>query len=409
MQVSLDNPSGALPSSVVVNGKSYNCTGSTTANKLYVEIVNNGQFEGGNTALTIEKVLMRLDGITYTVEPNSNNSGNIFINGALSVKSLELVNSSNEVVDYCMPDDSMKLLLTLSNKTGYIIDDTSLGTWTKIDDEHYYRSVSLNSGWNEYSLTSISYHNDYLLKTLDINGLYSNMVYKVNSSTITEINNVNDLINTNYNGGYYKLMSNIDLSGIEWTYINNFDGVFDGNGFKIQNMSNVSTIQDRDVSIGLFYRTNGILTNVQLVDVVVMITLNSTSDSRYSAFFAGFATYSSSFVATKFINCKVSADISINNTTGGEIYASGMIGYYIDNCYVDVNISLKNGSEKAGDACVIKGSGLTMVNNSYIKGTINASNVSLITGHRTLEEKNNSIDIYLNGKSIVSFHERPVE
>ena len=415
MQVSLDNPSGALPSSVVVNGQSYNCTGSTTVNKLYVEIINNGQFEGGNTVLIIEKVLMRLDGISYTVEPNSNNSGNIFINGALSVKSLELVNSSNEVVDYCMPGDSMKLLLTLNNKTGYAVDSTSLGTWTKIDDEHYYRNVSLSSGWNEYSLTSISYHNDSLSKTLSIGGISSKRVYKVNNPTIIEINSVNDLMNTNYNGGYYKLMSDIDLSGIEWECINNFNGVFDGNGFKIINMSNVSTIQDKNVTIGLFYKASGILTNVQLVDVTVMITLNSSTEDSYNAYFGGFVSGDSDSMNTKFINCKVSGDVSINNTTGGQIYTGGMIGrewpypgwLYIDSCYVNVNISLKNGYGKAGIAAGIVGcyalADLQMyVYNSCIEGSINATRTSIINGGSPstsciVEYKNNSCDVYLNG------------
>lgn len=69
MQVSLTNPSGALPVSVVVNGKSYNCSGSTNANKIYVEIVNEAQFEGGDTELTIEKVNMTLDGDDYSINP----------------------------------------------------------------------------------------------------------------------------------------------------------------------------------------------------------------------------------------------------------------------------------------------------------------------------------------------------
>ena len=430
MQISLDNPSGALPSSVVVNGQSYNCTGSTTVSKLYVEIVNNGQFEGGNTTLTIEKVLMKLDGTTYTVEPNSNNSGNIFINGALSVKSLELVNSSNEVVDYCMPDDSMKLLLTLNNKTGYSIDDTSLGTCTKIDDEHYYINVSLKSGWNEYSITSISYHNDSLSKTLGTGGITSNRVYKVNNSTEIEINSVNDLMNTNYNGGYYKLMSNLDLSGIEWACMNEFEGVFDGNGYKIKNMSNVSTIQDKDVTLGLFYSASGILTNVELLDITFMITLNSSTENSYYAYIGGFVSTVSEnnitnslapyIMCTKFINCKVSGDVSINNTTKGDTIVGGMIGYahtnpgswiYIDNCYVDMNISVKEGNKLTGVAAGIVGrywytACQFYVYNSYIGGSIFASYSSLITDRYynfhfyecTIEYKNNSCDIYLNGE-----------
>ncbi|MBO4380911.1 MAG: hypothetical protein J5815_02015, partial [Clostridia bacterium] len=74
MQVSLTNPSGAIPKSVVVNGRSYNCTNSTTASKIYVEIVYDGQFDGGDTELTVERVNMTLGGKDYAIEPTTNNS-----------------------------------------------------------------------------------------------------------------------------------------------------------------------------------------------------------------------------------------------------------------------------------------------------------------------------------------------
>lgn len=418
MQVSLDNPSGALPGSVIVNGQAYNCTGSTTPTKIYVEIVNNGQFEGGNTALTIEQVNMKLDGVTYSVNPTTNNSGSVFINGALTVESISLVNSLNEVVDYCMPGDSMKLLLTLHNKTGYTIDNTSLGEWTKIDDEHFYKNVTLSNGWNSYSLTSISYHNSSLSKTLSLGGCSSNKVYKVNSSTIVEIKTVNDLMNTTYNGGYYKLMSDIDLSGVEWTSLNSFNGVLDGNGYKIKNMSNVSTIQDKNINIGLFYRATGLLKNVELIDVTVMVTLNSSNDDSYSAYFGGVIFGNSGSMNTKFINCHVEGDISINNTTGGSTIAGGMIGYeypypgwlFIDNCSTNVSISLKNGAQKTGSAGGIVGqyawAALQMyVFNCAIEGSIDAANAQIINGSSprancTVEYKNNTCDIYLNGKKV---------
>ena len=422
MQATLDNPSGALPSSVVVNGQIYNCTGSTTASKIYIEIVNNGQFEGGNTTLVIEEINMTLDGTTYTVKTNSNNSGTVFINGALSVESLQLVNANGEIIDYCMPGDEMYLLLTLKNKTGYTIDSVIINGSTitnliKIDDEHYRIDRTLSNGWNYSSITSITYHNAYINKNLSVGNCTTNRVYKTNTSTVTEISTVEQLMNTNYNGGYYKLTADIDLSGIEWTNLGTFRGVFDGNGYKILNMINVSTVVDKDVNIALFKNAYGVFINAEVKDVTIMVTLNTTTSNTYGAYCSGFISGSdwSDDISAVFRNCKTSGDISVNNTTGGAAYAAGIVGYefpypdylYISNCEVNINISLKNGDEKIGCAAGLVGSyswaSLEIyVYNCNISGSITASNASVINGSTPstsciVDYKNNSCDIYLNG------------
>ena len=422
MQATLDNPSGALPSSVVVNGQVYNCTGSTTASKIYIEIVNNGQFEGGNTTLFIEEINMTLDGETYTVKTDSNNSGTVFINGALSVESLKLVNKDGEIVDYCMPGDEMYLLLTLKNKTGYTVDSVTINgstitTLIKIDDEHYRIDRTLSNGWNYSSITSITYHNAYINKTLSVGNCSTNRVYKTNTSTATEISTVEQLMNTKYNGGYYKLTADIDLSGIEWTNLGTFNGVFDGNGYKILNMSNASTVIDKNVELGLFKNAYGVFNNVRIEDITIMITLNSSTSNTYGAYFGGFVSgseFSDDIYAT-FVDCSISGDISINNTTGGTAYAGGFVGYefpypdylYVDSCSVNVNISLKNGEKVIGTAAGIVGefswANLEIyVYNCTISGSITASNAQIINGATpwstcVIDYKNNSCDIYLNG------------
>ena len=423
MQATLDNPSGALPSSVVVNGETYNCTGSTTASKIYIEIVNNGQFEGGNTTLFIEEINMTLDGTTYTVKTNSNNSGTVFINGALFVESLQFVNANGEIVDYCMSGDEMYLLLTLKNKTGYTIDSVTISgstitNLTKIDDEHYRIDRSLSSGWNYSSITSITYHNAYINKTLSIGNCTTNRVYKTNSSTVTEISTVEQFMNTNYNGGYYKLTADIDLSGIEWTNLGAFNGVLDGNGYKILNMSNVSTVVDKNVEIGLFNSASGVFTDVKLLDVTVMVTVNTTNpENGYGAKFAGLVLNSNGTIVIR--NCAIQADVSFTNNTHSESWTAqtyfGGLAFaypypdpmYLYNCTSEVNVNLIDGAgKKIGDAGALVFYGWAScsitIANCNVKGSINAGNASAINGDTpwsscTVDYKNNSCDIYLNG------------
>lgn len=422
MQVSLDNPSGAIPESVVVNGQKYNCASSTSQNKIYVEIINNGQFEGGNTEIIIQKVNMKLDGKIYSVEPKNNNSDSVFINGILSVESLELVNSNNEIVYYAFPKDEMKLLLTLKNKTGYSIDGTSLGEWIKIDDNHYYKNVTLKNGWNYYDLTSISYSNDSLSKTLNIGYCSSNRVYKVNSNSIVEINSLSGLQNTTFNGGYYKLTSDIDLSKTEWTNLGSFNGILDGNGYSIKNMTNVSTVTDKDINIGLFKDASGLFLNCKLEDVTIMMTLNSTTPDEYFASFGGFVsgTCFSDNIDASFINCEVTGDISINNTTSDETYVGGLVGYeypyppylYIDNCRTNININIKKGNNTSGVGAGLVGyfawaNCKIFVYNSYVEGSINASSAQVINGTTPwspdiVDYKNNRCNVLLNGVKTTS-------
>ena len=423
MQAMLDNPSGALPSSVVVNGQVYNCTGSTTASKIYIEIVNNGQFDGGNTTLFIEEINMTLDGATYTVKTDSNNSGTVFINGALSVESLKLVNKEREIVDYCIPGDEMYLLLTLKNKTGYTIDSVTINgstitTLIKIDDEHYRIDRTLSNGWNYSSITSITYHNAYINKTMSIGNCTTNRVYKTNTSTVTEISTVEQLMNAKYNGGYYKLTADIDLSGIEWTNLGTFNGVFDGNGYKILNMSNVSTVVDKNVEIGLFNSASGVFTDVKLLDVTVMVTVNTTNpENGYGAKFAGLVLNSNGTIVIR--NCAIQADVSFTNNTHSESWTAqtyfGGLAFaypypdpmYLYNCTSEVNVNLIDGAgKKIGDAGALVFYGWAncsiTIANCNVKGSINAGNASAINGDTpwtscTVDYKNNSCDIYLNG------------
>lgn len=191
IQANLNNANGAIPTSVVVNGQSYNCASSTNANKIYIEIVNEGQFEGGQTTLTIEQLNMTLGGVEYSVRPTQNNSDSIFINGVLEVLSVQLVDSDGKVIEYCDKDDELKLLITLNNKTGYSIDscemknfysNTSNCTPIKIDDNHYSITLSGRSigYWEVYTLYSLKYSNDYGVdKTLNLGTpkYQSNLVY----------------------------------------------------------------------------------------------------------------------------------------------------------------------------------------------------------------------------------------
>ncbi len=399
IQATLDNPCAATPISAVVNGKTYTCAGSTSTSKVYLEIVNDGQFEGGDTTLSVEKINLQLDGNPYTVKTEKNNSGTVFINGKLEVASFQLVNGQGEAVDWCFGDDNSYVLLTLKNKTGYSIDSVVVTSdWsemtltpTRIDDEHYKIEYDKNYGWNGLELKSISYHNEYLSKTIAIGDCYSNWMYILDNH-VEEISTREQLLNTTYNRyhGYYKLTADIDLGGMEWTNLGMLEGVFDGNGHTISNMSNVSTITDTNAVIGLFSSVVGIVQNLNIADVTVLITVTSTTESSYDAYFGGIFARKDNYRRVIVSNCSVTGDIGIKNTTKGESNVGGIIGHYayctymnVKNCNVDTSITVsENSTCSVGGLIGYTHYGTTAVTDCEAKVdvTVNATEYSYVGG-----------------------------
>ena len=180
---------------------------------------------------------------------------------------------------------------------------------------------------------------------------------------------------------------------------------------------NVSTVIDKNVELGLFKNAYGVFNNVRIEDITIMITLNSSTSNTYGAYFGGFVSGSEFLedIYATFVDCSISGDISINNTTGGTAVAGGLVGcefpypdyLYVNGCNVNANISLKNGEKVIGTAAGIVGSygwaSLEIyVYNCSISGSIAASYAKIINGDTPsstciVDYKNNTCDIYLNG------------
>ena len=65
-----------------------------------------------------------------------------------------------------------------------------------------------------------------------------------------EIDTVEELINVQSNN-HYVLMTDLDLDGMNWTGIETFRGIFDGNNHTISNLTSVDTF-DKTMYYGLF-------------------------------------------------------------------------------------------------------------------------------------------------------------
>ena len=347
MQVKLDNPLDMTIESVVVNGETYSVTGASTTNKIFVEIVYSDQFAGGDTYLKVDKVNAKIDATTLAVAPKTELSDNVFINGKLEVLKLEFVNENLEPIDWVFPSDSVYLLITLDNPTGYTVDNiishggSETEEWIRIDDNQLYRSISIPSGWTTNYFESLVYHNQYVEKTLTCTGIETSC-FEVTSDDTVYISSPDDLKNMN-SGCYYELSDDIDLSGIEW-FGKSLWGVFDGKGYSIKNMSFVGTIKNADAYLGLFHSGDGVIQNVNLKDATIIAEVSSDNEYDYTAYCGGLIAYPTNVIIN---NCTVDNNsiFTVNNKCPeGSVYIGGMAGYADS---IITNNCINNGSVSA--------------------------------------------------------------
>ncbi len=284
LQINIGNPNKVHYDWVKINGDYYEAT-STTANGFLCEIVNMGQFGAGETTLTIESIGGQLDGESYEISPEENNSANLFICGTLEVESFDIVVSQNTGYvkkDYAAPSDKPYLMLTLDNDTKYNIDSVVISgvkytNLKKVDNEHYlvelgkqFYSNWQSRVWLEEINYSVEGYKDSSGHDISCNG------YLLKSDTVNYISSAKDLMNITGDGVYCELKNDIDLSGINWQP-KDFNGVFNGAGHSIKNLKVTS-----GNIIGLFSIASGIIFDLNMEGL--NITLDENQDDIYPGY-----------------------------------------------------------------------------------------------------------------------------
>lgn len=166
----------------------------------------------------------------------------------------------------------------------------------------------------------------------------------------TPIYTVEDLYGINDNlDGNYILMNDLDLSGTKpggdwdagngWTPIgtsatnkydwDQFNGIFDGNGYRIDNLTIYGT--DTPRNLGLFASVSGTVKNLALNDVA--ISVDSCGD------IGGIVGYNIGNIESCYVTGSIECDRAVN--VGGIVgEATGDYHCNVNDCYSDVDIEL---------------------------------------------------------------------
>ena len=159
---------------------------------------------------------------------------------------------------------------------------------------------------------------------------------KIGSGEKIIIDGVEYEYNTNTN---YKLMNDIDLSGINWTPISEeMKCILDGNNYKISNLT-ISFNSNVEIGeIGLFSYFSGIIQNLELENVNIKLN-NFKEDIITPSGYTGIGALAGVMKEGYIINCKVSGNIIASEDNIG-----GFIGHTAEKGIVKVQNCTNNAS-----------------------------------------------------------------
>lgn len=370
----VDNPSGVVVSKVKINGNYYDVAPATTANSVIVDITVDDGFEGGNTDITMTEIVGTLHGQEMILDvQTTENTATVFVNGELTVKSITIVDEDGNPCDYVVNGQTYYYLVEFNNKTGYNIDAVTIEY--RLNYSGYYSGDTVRyagknvveidccsrvkvaivhsvdsefSGTAQAFVVNVEYSNELLGNKQKDTGHFESPFYSCGGSTDTvEIRTAEDLKNMNASLRY-KLMNDIDLSGVEWSHPGDFSGSFDGQGHSISGMNFVGTVENGDFYWGLFAQAKGTVRNLKLQGRLIA-TLTSTTDTKYNAYVGGLCSM---------VSCQLQVDNVVNNVdltvleSGAlsESYIGGIFGYGADSAIITncKNYGIINGTKVGG-------------------------------------------------------------
>lgn len=350
-EINITNPQGIVIDEARINGNYY-AVDYISDTQIRVDVPVDDKFTGGDTLITIEQLMGTKNGVRFYISPIANHQVNTFINGTIYVTNVRLFDENNQPLTFNAAYETYTVEVEFYNPTGYDINRIDYNTRYYGSNSIYNTSLQINENKTivRFNLTTGYYSNDWgYYDSVNVTKFnYSNsritsrdrvvsigdVFYSVLSNeSITPISTAQEL--QNIQSGYrYVLTNDIDLIGFEWTPIQNFKGILDGNGYNISNLNIVRTYEDENMYLGLFGRVYySTITNLTLDNFNIIATLNTFSGNSYSVYAGGLAGFAD---VSTFSNIALNGNVTVNNKTNGDVRIGGLVGH-MDN-YNNINL-----------------------------------------------------------------------
>jgi len=334
LRVYLNNPSAILFTSGVINGLTYQVS-AQSPDVIRFDMNVGSQFEGGLTQLEVTSLIGSIEQDQFNIPITTSNTIDVIINGEINIISVESLDMSYQPFDYYSKNTSFYAAIQFDNPTNYTIEKIRLYTYNYgeqdytnfiFDEVNQVAYVELTSYGYENEIVNVlqfTYSNENLpsRNRVSSKGTYFTLV---NSLTPIEITTAAELQSMT-NGNVYKLMNDIDLTGVNWQPIMNFKGVFDGNGFTISNLNIVKTYEDTETYVGLFGNVQySVISNFNLSNINIIVNTKSAASYSYSMYVGALAGQINYYSRIKNVN--VNGYVSGTNLTSGSTYIGGILG-----------------------------------------------------------------------------------
>lgn len=318
--------------------------------------------EDGMTSFTVEKVTVynTADNSTYDFYVSGNNSVQTKIYGRVNAEKAYFVDSNNKKIDYYEEGDEVGVIVEFNNPYKYDIKTINGNSnITKIDDSKYRFSVntaSEQSGFKKLQVSNFTYDLDTdISKSLTMDNLYAK-AFVVEDKNAKVVSNWNAFYSMQDNY-VYKLAEDLDFKEIPSQYKNltetgkTFDGILEGDGHSIKNLKFASTVENKNVDLGLFQSGSMIINDLKLENIYFALDLeNYNATSARTGHVGGFVAQSENAILN---NCMVDNRSSIDfengtATYGYYSYVGGFVGELgqfgeINNCINESIIASENG------------------------------------------------------------------
>ncbi len=431
LRINVDNPLAVSVKSVIIDGKIYEVSDSSTSRMILVDISDVGILEDA----LIEGFVVSADGVDYTVNEITSTAIDIHIISKPVITSWALVNENFEPLEYITSGQKAYILISAEKLEDNTITDVYLGfpygephdEWSgprfhendikMLDGGRFY--VELRESDPVYfDSISVMYSNSHIEKGEVVNDQYDQSpCIKLKSNEVRYISTPEEFIAME-NGYRYELTCDLDFSTVEDYSRNYFYGIIDGKGHSIKNyLIMQNAVNEGGGYAGIFWELNGIMQNINFVGFTYTEKFSS-SESRNTAtgvighltdsgiirncsldktseFVTANASYIGSICGRNdgiIENCSSYAKIT-SYAEGGQGGICGVNGGVIDNCINYTSFARELALSASGICSLNEGTVKNCTNNSDISGVWRAYGIS-VGGTIQNCENNGSLQAY---------------